>query len=104
VTVQPVESVQPVQPVQPVPPVQTTVWLAPSATSFSCLCEPCLESARQAGVLFSDALAGASVRGTVAVDTELAVARCAAGHEIVLRRVERPPGLQRHDDRQLQIA
>jgi hypothetical protein len=101
VTVKPVE---PVHPVQPVPPVQTTVWLAPSATSFSCLCEPCLESARLADALFSVALAGASVRGTVAVDTAIAVARCAAGHEIVLRRVERPPGLQRHDDRQLQIA
>jgi hypothetical protein len=103
-TGRPLEPVQPVPPGQPVPPVQTTVWLGLSATSFSCLCEPCLESARQAGALFSDALAGASVRGSVALDTELAVARCAAGHEIVLRRVERPPGLQRHDDRQLQIA
>jgi hypothetical protein len=83
--------------------VQTTVWLAPSATSFSCLCEPCLESSRTSGALFSDALAGASVRGAVDVDTEVAVARCAAGHEIVLRRVERPPGLQRHDNRQLQL-
>jgi hypothetical protein len=83
---------------------QTTVWLAPSATSFSCLCEPCLEGARQSGELFSDALAGASVRGSVGLDTEIAVARCAAGHEIVLRRATRPPGLQRHDDRQLQIA
>ncbi|MDP9284198.1 MAG: hypothetical protein M3P41_04480 [Actinomycetota bacterium] len=83
---------------------QTTVWLAPSATSYSCLCEPCLESARRSGALFADALAGASVRGTVGVDTELALARCAAGHEMVLRRVERPPGLQRHDNRQLQIA
>ena len=83
---------------------QTTVWLAPSATSFSCLCEPCLERERQSGALFSDALAGASVRGNVGLDTEVAVARCAAGHEIVLRRAERPPGLQRHDDRQLQIA
>ena len=82
---------------------QTTVWLAPSATSYSCLCEACLESARNSGALFSDALAGASVRGTVDLDTEVAVARCAAGHEIVLRRVERPPGLQRHDDRQLQL-
>jgi hypothetical protein len=82
---------------------QTTVWLAPSATSFSCLCEPCLETARRAGVLFTDALAGASVRGAVGIDAEVAVARCTAGHAIVLRRVERPPGLQRHDDRQLQL-
>jgi hypothetical protein len=82
---------------------QTTVWLAPSATSFSCLCEPCLEAARLAGALFTDALAGATVRGSVGIDAEVAVARCAAGHEIVLRRVERPPGLQRVDERQLQL-
>ncbi len=82
---------------------QTTVWLAPSATSFSCLCELCLESARRSGALFTDALALASVRGALGIETELALARCAAGHEIVLRRVERPPGLQRHDDRQLQL-
>ena len=83
---------------------QTTVWLTPSATSFSCLCETCLEDARLSGALFSDALAGASVRGNVGLDTGVAVAHCAAGHEIVLRRAPRPPGLQRHDDRQLQIA
>jgi hypothetical protein len=82
---------------------QTTVWLAPSATSFSCLCEECLETARCAGALFTDALAGASVRGTVAVEAEVAFARCAAGHELVLRRVQRPPGLLRHDDRQLEL-
>jgi len=83
---------------------QTTVWLAPSATSFSCLCEPCLEEARRSGALFADALAGASVRGAVGIDTEVSVVRCAAGHEIVLRRAECPRGLRRHDDRQLQIA
>ena len=82
----------------------TTVWLPPSATSFSCLCERCLEVAHDAGAEFADALAGASVRGAVAAETAVTVARCAAGHEIVLRRVERPPGLQRHDDRQMQIA
>jgi hypothetical protein len=82
---------------------QTTVWLSPSATSFSCLCELCLESARRSGALFTDALALASVRGALGIETELALARCAAGHEIVLRRVERPPGLRRQDDRQLQL-
>jgi hypothetical protein len=85
------------------PGTQTTVWLSPSATSFSCVCEPCLEAARRSGALFTDALAGASVRGTVGVEADVAFARCAAGHEIVLRRVERPPGLQRHDERQLQL-
>ena len=82
----------------------TTVWLSPSATSFACLCEPCLEAARRSGALFSDALQTASVRGNVARDTALGVARCAAGHEIVLRRGERPPALANRDERQLQLT
>jgi hypothetical protein len=82
---------------------QTTVWLAPSATSFSCLCEECLESARGSGALFTDALAAAFVRGTVAVEADIVFARCAAGHELVVRRVERPPGIHRHDERQMQL-
>jgi hypothetical protein len=82
----------------------TTVWLSPSATSFACLCEPCLESARKSGALFADALAGASVRGSIAAETHAAEAQCRAGHRIVLRRIERPPALERHDDRQLQLS
>jgi hypothetical protein len=82
----------------------TTVWLSPSATAFSCLCEPCLESERLSGALFADALSHASVRGSVAADAPVTVVRCDAGHEIVLRRVERPPALERPDERQLQIA
>jgi hypothetical protein len=81
----------------------TTVWISPSATAFSCLCETCMESARQAGVLFSDALMVSSVRGSIAAETDVAVARCASGHEITLRRVERPLALQRPDERQLQL-
>jgi hypothetical protein len=83
---------------------QSIVWLAPSATSFSCLCETCLESSRQAGALFSDALAGASVRGDLGLESDVAVARCSAGHEVVLRRVTRPAALQHGNDGQLQIA
>ena len=82
----------------------TTVWLSPSAVAFSCLCEPCLEAARLSGVLFADALSHASVRGSVAPDAAVTVVRCKGGHEIVLRRVERPPTLARPDDRQMQIA
>ncbi len=82
----------------------TTVWVSPSATAYSCLCEPCLEVAREAGALFSDALLLSSVRGSISAETDVAVAHCASGHEITLRRVERPPGLSRPDDRQLQIA
>ena len=84
--------------------MSTTVWLSPSATAFSCLCEPCLEAARLSGALFADALSSASVRGSVAPDAVVTVVRCEAGHELVLRRVERPPALERPDDRQLQIA
>ena len=82
----------------------TTVWVSPSATSFSCLCEPCLEHARTSGRLFTEALAAATVRGALAAETEVSSVRCRNGHEIVLRRVERPPALARHDDRQLQLS
>ncbi len=82
----------------------TTVWLSPSATSFACLCEPCLEAARVSGALFADALAGASVRGSVELGESAAEARCPAGHRIVLLRAERPPALARPDSRQLQLT
>ena len=82
----------------------TTVWVSPSATSFSCLCEPCLEQARTSGVLFADALLKASVRGTIGAEADVSSRRCGAGHEIVLRRIERPSTLPHHDDRQLQLA
>jgi hypothetical protein len=82
----------------------TTVWITPSATSFSCLCEVCLDEARRSGALFVDALTVASVRGTIGAEVDVSSRRCAAGHEIVLRRVERPPSLPRHDDRQLALS
>jgi hypothetical protein len=44
------------------------------------------------------------VRGSIAAETDVTVVRCTSGHELVLRRIERPPGLTRPDDRQLQIA
>jgi hypothetical protein len=62
-----------------------------------------MENARQAGLLFSDALMVSSVRGSIAAETDVAVARCASGHELTLRRVERPPALMRPDERQLQL-
>ncbi len=82
----------------------TVVWIAPSATSYACLCEPCLEQARRDGVLFSDALLRASVRGTVAAEAESVTARCRAGHELLLRRGDRPPALSRRDGKQLQLT
>ena len=81
----------------------SVVWLTPSATSFSCLCEPCLEAARARGTPFVEAVRAASVRGTVAPETNLSFAQCAAGHEVVLRRVERPPRLAPSNERQLQL-
>jgi hypothetical protein len=83
--------------------MSTTVWLSPSARSFSCLCEVCLEQARTAGMLFADALMLASVRGDVGADVEVATRRCSAGHEVVLRRGDRPPSLSRNDG-QLSLA
>jgi hypothetical protein len=85
-------------------PAPNTVWLSPSATSFSCLCERCLESARLTGSTFLEAVAGARVSGNVARETDVAFARCRAGHEVVLRRIERPPSLARADERQLQLS
>jgi hypothetical protein len=63
-----------------------------------------MDVAREDGLLFSDALMFASVRGSIAAESDVAVVRCASGHEITLRRVERPAGLARPDDRQLQIT
>jgi hypothetical protein len=84
-------------------PVTNAVWLSSSATSFSCICERCLESARLGGSSFLDAVSAARVCGTVAAETDVAFAHCRAGHEIVLRRIERPPNLARSNARQLQL-
>jgi hypothetical protein len=83
---------------------ENVVWLSASATTFSCLCEPCLDGAGAAGTSFLEAIRSASVRGPIAADADVTFARCSAGHEIVLRRVERPPKLARTDARQLQLA
>jgi hypothetical protein len=61
----------------------TTVWIAPSATSYSCLCETCLETARTAGALFSDALLTARVSGDLSRDIAGIEVRCAAGHRLL---------------------
>jgi hypothetical protein len=86
------------------PPFATTVWVSPSATSFTCLCEPCLEAARLSGVGFADALAQARVRGEVSLEAPHHSVRCLRGHEIVLRRIELPARLASKDGRQLQLT
>jgi hypothetical protein len=83
---------------------RNVVWLSPNATAFSCLCEACLESVRARGGSFLDAVREASVRGAVARDSDSAFARCRAGHDVVVRRVEPPPKLTRADERQLQLG
>jgi hypothetical protein len=83
---------------------ENVVWIAPGATQFSCLCECCLDGRGAQDVLFLDAIRLATVRGTVELGSEVAFARCSNGHELMVRRVERPPDLARRDARQLQIA
>jgi hypothetical protein len=82
---------------------ENTVWIAPRATRFSCLCERCLDDRRVAGS-FLDAVKVASVRGELPPEAEVAFAHCSAGHQVIVRRVSRPPSLEPPDPRQLQIA
>ena len=83
---------------------RNVVWVPPSATTFSCLCEACLEFARSDGQSFLAAVRSASVRGRLPADTDVGFAHCAAGHEVVVRRVPTPLPLGRRDARQLQIV
>ena len=82
----------------------TVVWIGPGATSFSCLCEQCLEDARTGGGLFSDALGSSIVRGSISPAALLLRLRCRQGHELVLRRVARPEALRHVDEEQLQLT
>ena len=81
-----------------------SVWVPPSATSFSCLCETCLELARDDGSTFLEAIRRASVRGDLAADTDVSFVRCDAGHEVVVRRVNRPATLSHRDAQQLELV
>jgi len=83
---------------------ENVVWLSPSATTFSCLCELCLERGRAVGQPFLESVRAARVQGRVSVEADVAVVRCAAGHAIVARRARRPPSLEHVDERQLQLA
>jgi hypothetical protein len=83
---------------------ENSVWVPPSATAFSCLCEACLELARADGRSFLEAVRCASVRGRLPTETDVGFVRCAEGHEVVVRRVGRPASLNRADGRQLQLV
>jgi hypothetical protein len=78
------------------------VWVAPGATSFSCLCERCLDE-RDADS-FLEAIRVAVVRGSIEPGADMAFGCCASGHRLVVRRGDRPPNLVPRDARQLQIA
>jgi hypothetical protein len=83
---------------------ENSVWVSPSATAFSCLCETCLDLARTEGTSFLEAIRCASVRGHLPTETDVAFIRCAVGHEVVVRRIDRPVQLKRSDGRQLQLV
>jgi hypothetical protein len=83
---------------------ESVVWLSPSARTFSCLCEDCLDAAYAADLPFAAAIRRALLRGPVALEVEFVRVQCRAGHEIVLRRVERPLTLAHRDERQLQLV
>jgi hypothetical protein len=85
-------------------PRSAQIWIPPSATAFSCLCERCLDGHPGRGAPFLDAVRHANVRGTLAPDADVAFVHCRNGHELTVRRGDRPPGLPRQDLRQLRIA
>jgi hypothetical protein len=83
---------------------RNVVWLSPSATTFSCLCERCLDAGRASGLLFGEAVAFARVRGELSPAAAALTVACARGHELVLRRSTRPESLPPRDGRQLQLV
>jgi hypothetical protein len=83
---------------------ENAVWVPPSATTFSCLCEACLDLARSDGRSFIEAVRTASIRGRLPTETDVGFVRCSAGHEVVVRRIDTPAALARRDGRQLQIV
>jgi len=83
---------------------QNSVWIAPRAEEFSCLCERCLEGLRSRESSFLDAVRRSAVRGSLPLETSIAFVRCRSGHELVIRRVDRPPSLAPRNARQLELV
>jgi hypothetical protein len=83
---------------------ENVVWVTPGATEFSCVCERCLDSHHGRGSSFLDAVRLANVRGSLAPDADLLFVRCRSGHELTVRRIDRPAALALQDARQLQLA
>ena len=83
---------------------RTTVWVSPGATSYSCLCEHCLEGARVEGRSLFEALAW---RERPRLDRRGQRCRVRALPGAARDRdPPRPaaPGLTPHDQGQLQLA
>jgi hypothetical protein len=83
---------------------KTVVWIAPGATGFSCLCEPCLDRAYAGGASFPDAVRDANVRGTLVPEADIGFVRCRSGHQLVVRRVGRIDRRPRNGRRRPQLA
>ena len=83
-----------------------SVWVSPSATAFSCLCETCLDRARGEGTSFLEAIRRASVRSNLFTETGVRFPHCCRRYHLVrvIRRIDRPAPLTRHDVRQLQLV
>jgi hypothetical protein len=63
------------------------VWISP--TSYSRLCEPCLQLVRGSGASLADAVRGANSRGRLPTETDVGFIDCSDGHELVVRLVDR---------------
>jgi hypothetical protein len=60
--------------------------------------------ARDDGSSFVEAVRRASVRGTLAREADVGFVRCDAGHQVVVRRVDRPAALTNHNAEQLELV
>jgi len=86
------------------PAPKTIVWLGPTETRFSCLCEECLDHVESSGDAFLDTIRSANVHGALSLESDVAFVRCRSGHELVVRRLDRPPSLARPSSRQLALV
>ena len=86
------------------PAPKTIVWLGPTETRYSCLCEACLDDIHASGEAFLDTIRTANVHGALPLESEVGFVRCRSGHELVVRRLDRPPSLVRPSSRQLALV
>jgi hypothetical protein len=70
-----------------------TVWLESTATTYTALCEECLD--RPADPHDALAYRAAKVTGSLRSEADVGFARCRRGHRLSIRRVARPPVVAR---------